>query len=140
MDRICVDANLVVARLIPDERSEWLEARWSQWQREDTSPFGPPLLYAEVPSALRTAVHFARISAAEGDQAFQDFNDLDIDISRRDDLHIIAWDLAKSYNQPRIYDFMYLAAAQAEGCDLWTLDRRLVNSVNLPWVRWAGEI
>ena len=139
MPRVCVDANILVARLLPDERSAPLEALWSQWQREDITPFGPPLLYAEVPSVLRMAVHFGRISTTEGDRAFQDFNDLAIDISRRTDLHIMAWAIAKTYNQSRIYDSMYLAAAQAEGCELWTLDRRLVNAVNLPWVRWAGD-
>ena len=101
--------------------------------------FFPPLLYAEVPSVLRAAVHFGRISVAEGDRAFQDFRDLGIEISTRADLHILAWDLARAHNQPRIYDAMYLAAAQAEGCELWTADRRLVNAVRLPWVRWIGE-
>ena len=139
MPRVCVDANLVVARLLPDERSERLEALWSQWQREDTTPFGPPLLYAEVPSVLRAAVHLGRISAAEGDRAFQNFHDFGIGISSRADLHLLAWALAKAHNRPRIYDAMYLAAAQAEGCELWTGDRRLVNAVNLPWVRWIGE-
>ena len=139
MPRVCVDANVVIARLLPDERTARLEALWTQWQREDNTPFGPPLLYAEVPSVLRQAVHFGRISTAEGDRSFQDFNDLAFDISRRADLHNMAWAIAKTYNQSRIYDAMYMAAAQAEGCDLWTLDRRLVNAVNLPWVRWAGD-
>ncbi len=33
----------------------------------------------------------------------------------------------------------YLAVAATLGCDLWTGDRRLVNAVNAPWVRWVGE-
>ncbi|PKB81017.1 MAG: hypothetical protein BZY88_07270 [SAR202 cluster bacterium Io17-Chloro-G9] len=140
MPRVCVDANLVVARVLPDERSDGLETLWSLWQQENIAPFGPPLLYAEVPSVLRGTVHFGRISAAEGDRAFQDFHDLGIAISTRADLHILAWALAKEHNRPSAdCDAMYLAAAQAEGCELWTGDRRLVNAVNLPWVRWIGE-
>ncbi len=139
MPQVCVDASLVLALVLPDERSEHVQALWSWWEREQTTPFGPPLLYAEVPAVLRQAVFYGRLTSQAGDVAFQDFCDLGIRISARNDLHILAWDLAKAHNRPRAYDTMYLAAAQAEGCDLWTGDRRLVNAVDLPWVRWLGQ-
>ena len=139
MPRVCVDASLVLTLVLPDERSEQVQALWSQWQREQNAPFGPPLLYAEVPAVLRQAVFYGRLTSQVGDVAFQDFCDLGITISARNDLHVLAWDLAKVHNRPRAYDTMYLAAAQAEGCDLWTGDRRLVNAVDLPWVRWLGQ-
>lgn len=140
MARVCIDANIVVNRLIPDERNDRVEALWSQWLREQDTPFGPPLLYAEVPSVLRRAVFSGRVTPEEGDLAFDTFCDMDIALSTRGDLHIAAWTMAKLHRLSRIYDAMYLAAAQAEGSELWTLDRRLVNAVNLPWVRWAGEV
>jgi predicted nucleic acid-binding protein len=37
------------------------------------------------------------------------------------------------------YDSYYLALAETLGCDLWTADRRLLNAMDLPWVRWVGE-
>lgn len=140
MVRVCVDADVVITRLLPDERNERVEALWSQWLRDQDDQFGPPLLYAEVPSVLRQAVVSGRISPEEGDLAFATFCDMDIELSTRPDLHIAAWRLAKLHRLSRVYDAMYLAAAQAEGCELWTLDRRLVNAVNLPWVRWAGAV
>ena len=139
MPQVCVDASLALTLVLPDERSEHVEDLWSRWQREQITPFGPPLLYAEVPSVLRQAVFHGRLTSQAGDVAFQDFCDLGITISTRTYLHILAWDLAKAHNRPRAYDTMYLAAAQAEGCDLWTGDRRLVNAVDLPWVRWLGQ-
>jgi hypothetical protein len=36
------------------------------------------------------------------------------------------------------YDSSYLALAESLQCDLWTMDERLRNAVNLPWVRWGG--
>ena len=139
MPQVCVDASLVLTLLLPEERSEHVEELWTQWRREQTVLFGPPLLYAEVPSVLRQAVFHRRLSSQAGDAAFQDFCGLGITISTRTDLHFLAWQLAKVHNRPRAYDTMYLAAAQAEGCDLWTGDRRLVNAVDLPWVRWLGQ-
>ena len=139
MSQVCVDASLVITLLLPEEDSGRVQALWSHWQREKVVPFGPPLLYAEVPSVLRRTVFHGRLTSQAGDVAFQDFCNLGITISARTDLHILAWELAKVHNRPRAYDIMYMAAAQAEGCDLWTGDRRLVNAVALPWVRWLVQ-
>jgi predicted nucleic acid-binding protein len=132
---VCVDASLVLMLLIEEERSERAEALWARWQAEGATPLGPPLLFAEVPSVLRAAVFFGRLSPAEGDEAFETFCAMGIAVSRRPDLHRLAWVLAKQHRRPRVYDSFYLAAAQAEGCELWTGDRRLANAVRLPWVR-----
>ncbi len=139
MARVCVDANVILSRLLPGEQNERVESLWFQWLEKHDTPFAPPLLYAEVPSVLRQALFSGRITPEEGDLAFNTFRDMNISLSIRSDLHIPAWALAKLHNLPRVYDAMYLAAAQAEDCELWTLDRRLVNTVNLPWVRWAGN-
>ncbi len=138
MPAVCVDASLVLMLLLPDEHSGRVESLFSRWQQENTSLLSPPLLYAEVPSVLREAVFFNRLTAEEGERAFENFCDLSITITARAGLHRLAWDLAKAHKRPRVYDSMYLAAARAEGCDLWTGDLRLTNAVNRPWVRWVG--
>ena len=138
MPVVCVDASLVLMLLLPDEHRHQAEALWSLWEEQEIFPFGPPLLYAEVPSVLRESVYFGRLSPDEGQQAFDTFLELAISDSTWTDLHVLAWALAREYNQPRLYDSMYLAAAQAAGCDFWTGDRRLVNAVGLPWVKWVG--
>ena len=140
MPRVRVDASLVLNLLLPDEPDQRLADLWSEWIESQTIPFGPPLIYAEVPSALRRSVHSGRISAEAGESAFDDFGRFGIVITWRTNLHIMAWAFAKTYNQSRIYDSMYLAAAQAEGCELWTMDQRLVNTVKLSWVLWPGGV
>jgi predicted nucleic acid-binding protein len=139
MPSVCVDASLVLALLLPEEHSSRAQSLWSGWLREAVTIFGPPLLYAEVPSVLRQAVFFNRVSPDDGEAAFEAFCDINIGISANPHLHIHAWNLAKEFHRPRAYDSFYLAVAQAEGCDLWTADRRLVNSVSLPWVKWIGD-
>jgi predicted nucleic acid-binding protein len=135
MPSVCLDASLVVILLLPDERREFVRALWARWQAEGAILLGPPLLFAEVPSVLREAVFFGRLSQEEGEEAFETFCAMGIAVSRRPDLHRLAWELAKQHRRPRVYDSFYLAAAQAEGCDLWTGDRRLANAVRLPWVK-----
>jgi predicted nucleic acid-binding protein len=121
--------------LLDEEGSERAEALWERWQAEGTTLLGPPLVYMEVPSALRAAFFFGRLSPEEGEEAFETFCAMGIAVSRRPDLHRLAWELAKQHRRPRAYDSFYLAAAQAEGCELWTGDRRLANAVRLPWVK-----
>ena len=135
MPSVCVDASLVLMMLLPGDRTGQAKALWREWRQQGRVLVCPPLLYAEVPSVLRSSVFFGRISAQDGDQAFQEFRYLGVQVSPRRDLHVLAWDLAKAHNRPRVYDAMYLAVAQAEGCDLWTADKRLFNAVQLPWVK-----
>ena len=134
----CVDASLVLMLWLPGEHSGQAEALFTQWANESVSLICPPLLFAEVPSVLRAAVFFSRINHQEGERAFEAFCQLDISISNRGDLHILAWELAKEHRRPRIFDSMYLAVARAEGCELWTGDLRLANAVGQPWVKWVG--
>ena len=139
MPEVCVDASLVLALLLTETHSERAAARWQSWRSQGITPIGPPILYAEVTSVLREAVYRGRISPHEGEEAFDTFCAFPIKVLDLPDLHRLAWGLARQYNQPRVYDAMYLAAAQAVQCELWTGDRRLVNAVNRPWVRWIGD-
>ena len=134
----CVDASLVLMMLLSDERRAQADTLFSRWDEDNVVLVSPPLLYVEVPSVLRAAVYFGRISPEEAERAFQAFCDFDIEVSTRGDLHILAWELAKEHRQPRSSDSMYLAVARSEGCDFWTGDLRLANAVNAPWVKWVG--
>ena len=134
----CVDASLVLMLLLSDENRAQADALFSTWAEDNVVLVSPPLLYAEVPSVLRQAVYIGRITPEEGERAFETFRDIDIRVSTRADLHLLAWELAKEHRQPRIYDSMYLAVARSEGCDFWTGDLRVANAVNAPWVRWVG--
>lgn len=50
-------------------------------------------------------------------------------------------ELAHQFNLPATYDPHYLALAEREGCEYWTADARLWNTVKgkLAWVRWLGD-
>ena len=50
-------------------------------------------------------------------------------------------DLAVAFRTGAVYDSLYVAPAEMEGCEMWTADRRLVNAVHrdFPHARWVGE-
>ena len=57
-----VDASLVLMVLLSEEGRAEADTLFSGWAEENVVLVSPLLLYAEVPSALRAAVYFERIS------------------------------------------------------------------------------
>lgn len=139
---VCVDANVILWSLIPAPFSEAAEALLARWQQEGTTLIAPSLLAFEVISALRRLVYLEEITREEGEEAFEKFLKLDIRLSQRRALFPLAWRLAGEFNRPRAYDAAYLALAYLLGCQLWTADERLYNSVKdrLAWVKWIGSV
>ena len=137
--RVCVDASLVLMLLLPHELAPQAEAVWRSWLLEDIEIVTSPLFFAEVTSVLRESVYFGRVLPEEGEAAFSAFMGLGVRGVDPADLQPRAWHLAKEHNRPRAYDAQYLAVATSLGCDLWTGDRRLVNAVPVPWLRWVGD-
>lgn len=140
MAKICVDACLVVAWLVPTDRTPEVQAFWDRVLAEETDLIGPPLLFAETLSALRKLVYFGKINAANGDEMRRDFLDMGIRQLNPAPMYPLAWDMAKRFNLPNVYDLLYVALAQLERCDFWTVDQRLINSVGdaVSWTRFAG--
>ena len=127
--------------VLPTERSNKADALWEKWRAEKVEITGPPLLYAEVTSVIRENVYHQRLLEEEGEDAFAAFCQMGIRSISHPELHLKAWELAKEYNQPRAYDSQYLALAKLMGCELWTADKSLVNSLQgkLSWVKWIGD-
>jgi len=72
---------------------------------------------------------------------FKAFHLLGVRLLHPDGLHQRAWELAKQFNRPQVYDSHYLALAEILDLELWTGDERLYNAVQdkLSWVRWLGN-
>ncbi len=139
---VCLDASFVLAILLGAEYSNEAARRWGRALGEGVTPVVPPLFFAEVTSVLRSHAYQERLSADESRELLSE--SLEWPLTAYEDnpqLQRRALELAALYNRPKAYDAQYLAVAELVGCELWTLDRRLVNAVagELPWVRWIGE-
>jgi len=138
---VCVDASLVVKLVVEEVDSREARALWQNWQNEGRHIAAPPLLRYEVTSVLRKHVVRGFRTAAESQQALALALAFDIDYLEPVNLHQWALDLAERLNRPAAYDSHYLALAEYLGCEFWTADQRLVNSIHgkLPWAKWLGE-
>jgi len=138
---VCIDASLALMWLLPAERNEAANALRREWYKNDIQIITASLFHAEVTSVLREQVYFNRLPPEEGEQAFSTYLEIGVKSVDSPRLQEMAWELAKKFNLPRTYDMQYLAVAELNDCELWTNDKRLVNSLQgkFPRIKWVGE-
>jgi len=138
---VCIDASLALMWLLPVQESDKADALRMNWYKHDTRLVTPPLFHAEVTSVLRLRVHNKQITVSEGEEVFRYYEELGIETYDHPSITRTAWNLARRYNLSRTYDAQYLAVAELLDCQMWTNDRKLINSVNPKsrHLRWVGE-
>ena len=116
-----IDASALVSALVDSGP----EGRWavSLISRENLA--GPELLLAEVSNVLRRLELSGRISTAEATLACADLLRLNIELFPFSPFAQRVWDLRESVTS---YDAWYVALAEALGCPLATLDKRLTRA------------
>lgn len=139
---VCIDASLVGAWLLPEEFSDQAIRLRNRLHAAGEELIAPTLLTSEVTSTLRKAVYRKRIEADFGDEAYEAFKSFPISFHDLRELADAAWFWTKHVNAPRPLDMFYLALAEREDCDLWTLDRRFVRLVGsrTQRLRWVGDL
>ena len=139
---VCVDASLFLSIVFDDPHQATASRLWEDWLSAGTQLVAPPLFYAEITSVIRLSNHRGELSLLAAHEILSAGLSSPVEVwhdSRA--LQPRALDLAARFEQPRAYDAQYLAVAELLGCELWTADRRLANSVatHLPWVHYVGK-
>jgi predicted nucleic acid-binding protein len=100
----------------------------------------PWLCAYETTSGIAKLVRFADVTPGDAPILLRRLARINIQFVAPDfDQIQAAMDWTIRLRRAAAYDSFYLALAESMGCDLWTADRRLFNTVNLPWVRFVGE-
>ena len=92
-------------------------------------------------ATFRKYVQLGPFSQDEGDKVFALAQEFKIELLSPRGLLLEAWELARDFNRPTIYDTSYMALANLMGCELWTGDERLINAIGgrAAWVKWVGS-
>jgi len=138
---VCIDASLALIWLLPAQQDETADALRRKWDEAGVELITAPLFHAEVTSVLREQVFFKRLMPEEGEDAFSAYLEMGVKSIDRHGIQEMAWDLAQKFNLPRTYDMQYLAVAELKNCELWTNDKRFVNSLQgkVSRIKWVGE-
>lgn len=142
---VVVDASVVLKWVLVEADSPLANALADEWLRDRKRILAPGLIAYEAANILRQQVRKGAMQIDDATIAlpkiFAGGLHLDaVDEFGQATLGQRAIELAHQFGLPAAYDAHYLALAEREGCDYWTADQRLWNTVKatLPWVRWLG--
>ena len=138
---VCIDASLLIRWLVPRQSDPRSYELVDDWLEDGVELVGPALLFSEAVSVLRHQVHRGILEADDADRCV--WMVLQLGIRRIDNatLYRRAYEIASHFGHPRAYDAQYIAAAEQEGCSLWTADDGLFDSVRreLPNVKHVSR-
>ena len=140
---VVVDTSVVVKWILDEPDSKIALALLTEWTDKEVDILAPALLAYEITNVLYRRVHRDEMSLAKAKQALAKviLSELELDFSQDPALSTQAMELAHRFNLPATYDAHYLALAEREGCELWTADKRMWNTIRgkLTWVRWMED-
>jgi predicted nucleic acid-binding protein len=142
MSERCVDASVAIKWVV---KGEPFRAKARKLLRESLAGgitlIAPPLFEYETESVIQTKVVNRKISAADADLALQALAAVGVRLVTHPDLIKRARDIARQFNQPKIYDSLYAALAELRGCEFWTADKTFYEAVkaSLPFVKYLPD-
>ena len=129
--RVCLDASAALAFALQDEL---LHASAKVLVRnmvaQGTTLCAPPLFLCECDSIIRLRVFKGALNEAEAEEARLFLRTLDVKIEHDAADTQRAYEIAREYRQPRVYDSLYAAFAEVRGVELVTADRPFFEAVN----------
>jgi predicted nucleic acid-binding protein len=135
-----VDASVAIKLVLAEDDSDLAELLFERSLVMREALWAPPHAFSEVVNAIYRRVRrggTAELSATEGARAVERFLALPIRSTNPPGLYQRAYELAQTHLLVSIYDSLYIALAELLQTELWTADKRLINTVghDLPWVR-----
>lgn len=135
--KVCIDASFLLKLVLPEDYSEKVHLIWTKWINKTKIVCAPYLLIYETHSVIRNKVYRKELTLDEGIAASDVLVDQEIIFYHSPMTAKVAWDFAKKYNRPTLYDSFYLSVAKELKSEFWTADKKLVKSLNneIPWVK-----
>jgi len=101
----------------------------------------PPLFESETESVIQEEVFLGNASVADGDKALRAFDRVGVQIIHDTRVKERARQIARQFNQRRVYDATYAALAELRGCEFWTADKAFYDAVKaaLPFVKYLPD-
>jgi predicted nucleic acid-binding protein len=139
---VCVDASLAIKVVVPEAGSDKADALFDQWASEETQLIAPMFFEVETDSILRQKASLRReLTADQAQRAFASLRALPIKTKHSAEQRERAWEIAREFQFPTVYDATYLALAELSKCEFWTADEKLFKQVRdkLTFVQWLGN-
>lgn len=102
---------------------------------------GPPLLDYEFESVLQRLLYLRQAPESTIDASLAAYYAVGVQAASPPGLVPLAREIARQFNQPRIYDSLYAALAKLRGCEFWTADKAFHKATRpqLNFVRFLAD-
>lgn len=127
--QVVVDSSVAIKWLLPQSDSPQALKILEQHQNSQLKLLAPDLIYAEVGNIIWKISRFGSLSHAEGLQALELFQEINLAITPSEILLEAAYQFAVAH-QRTVYDSLYVVLSQAHQCPLVTADEKLVNALS----------
>jgi predicted nucleic acid-binding protein len=101
----------------------------------------PPILLYEMESTLQRRLYSGKATLTVTDALLTAFYAVGVQIYTHPDMVKRAREIARQFNQERIYDSLYAALAERRGCEFWTADKVFYDAVKatLSFVKYLPD-
>ena len=131
MNRVfCLDTSVLVSYLVPDEHEPQADTLVLEVVSGAYSLVAPAFAWAEIGSVLRKKIRMGLLTLSQAQGCYEDFCNLPIDYINSELVRVRAWELAEQYQLPTLYDAAFLAVAESEEAQFWTIDMALLNQLS----------
>jgi predicted nucleic acid-binding protein len=140
--KVCVDASLAIKVVVPEAGSDKADALFDQWAGADIQLIAPVFFEVETDSILRQKTSLrGELTVDQAQRAFASLQALPITTKHSAEQRQRAWEIAREFQFPTVYDATYLALAELSKCEFWTADEKLFKQVRdkLTFVQWLGN-
>ncbi len=137
---IVIDANVTLGLFLRLPFSETVDRWMKTWQAEEAHLVVPILWEYECLSGLRRAVTLKFVSPEDSERMAAELLALEFQrVVPTLELHrsVLAW--AERLGHSKVYDAHYVALAESLAAEFWTVDQKLVNSLNSLGVVWVNS-
>jgi predicted nucleic acid-binding protein len=143
MKTVVIDTSIAIKWVLFEPDSPKAQALLFDWTGNGVEILAPHLLAYEAANSLYQKARKGEITLDRARQALKRLlnTDIEFEVFFDQSLSLRALDLANHHNLPATYDAHFLALAEKKGCELWTADTRLWNTIRgkLAWVRWLDD-
>lgn len=140
---VVVDASIAIKWVLKETDSHIALALLDDWIDSEIEIHAPSLLTYEVTNAFYRRIRKGEIPFYDVRRGLTEiiYKVIVFDFPEEPDFNIRAMELGQQFGLPATYDTHYLALSESMGCELWTADLRMWNTIKgkLGWVRWMGD-
>ena len=140
--QLVVDASVAAKWFLPEPHKDKADKVLRDFLADKVDLIAPDLIVAEVGNLLwKRSILIPDISATQASEIFANFLAIPLKLHPSSTVAASALKLAAE-TRHKIYDMLYVALAQQNGCEFVTADETLINKLGdtFPFIRWLGDM